>query len=235
MAIEEFRILMGEALEYSRQMEFWGAAFPDCSVYTYEETSNNISEFFLRNVLMVADLTEFEGLNTKSKIRLSRDVLEYKRMLNRIDRAPVEVRMNNFTCTRLNLMLKDDGQHHNHLRSDARVSLLRDLEHDCVRLIQRFGMKPFPPVSNEDAQVGSPYPGLSPETLRELREHHAQIKRTVSYRIEWWAQLIRHFIVKRLRVVAWIILPLGRFALRRHKKRTVAEVYGPRKRRPSHR
>ena len=220
---------MSEALEYSRQMELWSAAFPDCAVYSYEEISNNIAEFFFRNVLLMANLDEFKNLDTRSKVRLSRDVLEYKRLLNRIDMSPVEARMNNFACTRLSLMLKDNGQHENLLAPEARVSLLRDLERDQMVLTQRFGMRPFPTVSNEDVQGWSPYPGLSPGRLKELSEHHARIRRTTTYRIEWWAQAIRHFLVKHLRMAAWIMLPLGRIALSRHRQRTVAEVYGPKK------
>ena len=229
MPIDEFRILMSEALEYSRHMATWSAVFPDCAVYTYEEVSNNISEFFLRNVLQVANLEEFKGLEMRAKFRWSRDVLEYKRMLNRIDMSPVESWMNTFACTRLARMLNDDGQHQDHLAPDARVALLGDLEHGNMLLSQKFGMKPFPALSNDDLQGWSPYPGLSLERARELGEHHARIRRRASYRIERWGQLARYFIVKRLQMVAWIVIPLGHFVLSRHRRKMEAEVYGPRK------
>jgi hypothetical protein len=230
MPIHEFKSLMREALDYSSHMAAWRTVFPDCVIYTYEEGSNNISRFFLRNAIQVANVEGFKGLDSRSKSRWSREILEYKRLLNSMDMSSVNRQMNRFTCDQLARTLSDDGKHQEHLAPDARVELLRELDCGNTHLSDRFGMKPFPGLSVEDLQGWAPYPGLSPDRLREFRKCHARIRRSAHYRVEQWAQLLRYFILHRLSMIAWIMLPLGRFLLSPHKRKMLNDAFGPRKR-----
>jgi hypothetical protein len=214
--IDEFRLFMSEALDYWRHMEIWSAVFPDCAVYAYEEVSNNISDFFLHNVLHLTNTEEFEGVDLRVNVRLSRDVLEYKRMLNGMDISAVDSRMSDLACTELARTLTDDGRYQDYLAPDARAALLREMERGNAVLSETFGMKPFPTLSEDSLKGWAPYPGLSAERARELAERHARIRRGTGYRIERSALLARQFIQQRLPMLAWII-PLGRTLLPRHR------------------
>jgi hypothetical protein len=216
MPIDEFRGFVSEALDYWRHMEIWSAVFPDCAVYTYEQASNNISEFFLRNVLHLTNTEEFEGLDLRVNVRLNRDVLEYKRMLNGMDMSAVDRCMSDIACTQLAWTLTDDGKYPDYLAPDARAALLREIERDNALLSETFGMKPFPALSDDSLKGWAPYPGLSAEKARELAERHARIRRGAGYRIERSALLARQFIQQRLPMLAWMI-PLGRLLLPWHR------------------
>jgi hypothetical protein len=217
MPFDEFRVFFSEALNYRRHMEIWSTVFSDCAVYTYEQTSDNISEFFLRNVLHFTSTEEFEGLDLRVNVRLSRDVLEYKRMLNGIQMSAVDRCMSELACIDLALSLTDDGQYQDYLAPEARAALLRELEGDNARLSETFGMKPFPTLSDDSLKGWVPYPGLSVERARELAERHARFRMGAGYRIERSALLVRQFVQQRLPLLAWII-PLGRLLLPWHRR-----------------
>jgi hypothetical protein len=216
MPIDEFGLFVSEALNYWRHMQIWSAVFPDCAVYTYEEASNNISDFFLRNVLHVTNTDKFEGLNLRSNIRLSRDLLEYKRRLNGTTMSDVDKYLSNLACIKLSRYFIDDGRYQDYLAPRTRVALLREMETNNALLSDAFGMKPFPMVSEASLKAWSPYPGLSAERARALAKQHARIMRSAAFRIERSALLARQFIQERLPTLAWII-PLGRSLLPQHR------------------
>jgi len=216
MPIEEFRVLMTEALDYQRHMEIWSAVFPECTVYSYEQATKSISAFFLRNVLHVTNMEEFEGVDLRANTPLSRDVLEYKRILNRMEMSVVDRYMSDLACTELARRLTDDGRYQDYLAPGARAALLREMKQGNALLSEAFGMNPFPTLSDEVAKTWTPYPGLSPERARELADRHARIRRSAGYRIERLALLMRQFIQQRLPVLGWII-PLGRSLLPHHR------------------
>src|SRR5262245_52402119 len=128
MPIDEFAIFFGEALDYRRHMEIWNALFPDCAVFAYEQASKNISDFFLRNVLHLPSTDEFDGLDARANIRLSRDVLEYKRMLNATHMSKVDRYLSGHACAELARFFPDDGAHHQYLTPPARQALLQNMQ-----------------------------------------------------------------------------------------------------------
>jgi hypothetical protein len=222
MQIGEFRSFMGEALDYWRHIELWSAVFPSCSVYTYEQASNSISAFFLRNVLNL-DTVQFEGVELRDNIRLSRDVLEYKRMLNGRDMSAADRYMSDLACTELARTLHDDGRFQSYLAPEDRAALLAEMEQGNVLLCNTFGMKRFPALSGEDLKMWAPYPGLSAEKAQELADCHARIKSSMGYQIERLALLVRQFIQRHLPMLGWII-PLGRSLLPHHRHSVAARL-----------
>jgi len=223
MPIDEFRVFMREALDYWQHMEIWNTLFPNCSVYTYEQASNSVSAFFLRNVLNLTNTEEFEGVDLRANIGLSRDVLEYKLMLNRKDMSAVERYMSDLACTELAQKLTDDGRYRDYLAPDDRAALLCEMERGNVLLSETFGMNPFPTLSDEGLKAWAPYPGLSAERAWELADCYACIRRSAGYRIERWALLARQFIQQHLPMLGWII-PLGRFLLPHHRHSVAARL-----------
>ena len=148
---EQFRDTAGEALDYARHMRLWRRAFPDCVVYTYEETANDAARFFLRNVLKTGDTEQFEGLDLRVNTSLARDLVEYKRELNKAT-SFVDQRMSNFVCAELERVVTDDGRYRDYLSPEARAKLLRDVEAGNATLSRDFGMTPFPPLTEQSAR-----------------------------------------------------------------------------------
>ena len=134
---EQFRDTVGEALDYARHMRLWRRAFPDCVVYTYEETANDAARFFLRNVLKTGDAEQFEGLDLRVNTSLARDLVEYKRELNRAT-SFVDQRMSDFVCAELERVVTDDGRYRDFLSPEVRAKLMRDVEAGNATLVQRF-------------------------------------------------------------------------------------------------
>jgi hypothetical protein len=221
MSINEFEFFMTEALDYWRHMEIWRSFFPSCAVYTYEEISGDTSEFFLRSVLNLTNVEKFDGLDSRVNIRWSRDVLEYKRILNRMDMSAVDKLMTNIACAQLARNLTDDGRHQEYLSPEARKALLRRTQIGNTLLSDTFGVDAFPTLLEEASQGWTPYPGLSTERARKLANRHKRIRRSAHYRIERWALRARELIQQRLPVLGWMI-PLGRSLLPAHRHSVAA-------------
>ena len=207
--IDEFGIFFREALDYRRHVEIWSAHFRDCAVYTYEQASNGMPDFFLRNVLRLSDTAAFNGLDERMNVRLNRDVLEYKRMLNAEEMSAVDRYLSDLACTELANSRPDATVYKDYLAPQARVALMEAMAEGNAFLSETFAMKPFPAISQDGPQDRAPYPGLSPERAEILAERHARIRRSVRYRIGRQALLAREFIRERLPKLAWII-PFGR-------------------------
>ena len=167
--IDEFGIFFRDALDYRRHMEIWSALFPDCAVYTYEQASNSMSDFFLRNVLHLPDTDEFDGLDVRANVRLSRDVLEYKRMLNAMEMSEVDRYLSDLACTELARSLPDDGGSHDYLAPHTRQALLQEMASGNALLSEKFAMKPFPVILEDNLKHRALYPGT---LCRESRSSH---------------------------------------------------------------
>jgi hypothetical protein len=217
MPIDEFAIFFREALDYRRHLEIWSDLFPDCAVFAYEQASKNISDFFLRNVLHLASTEEFDGLDARANVRLSRDVLEYKRMLNATHMSKVDRYLSGHACTELARFFPDDGAHHQYLAPHLRQALLQDMQSDNSLLSEKFAMAPFPLIVEDSRKDRLIYPGLSTERTRELAERYARIRMSTRYRIGRLSLLLRQFIRQRLPRLSWEIRFRRFLALRRNE------------------
>jgi hypothetical protein len=217
MPIEEFRNFVGEALDYGQHMKIWSAVFPHCTPYNYEQACNSVPTFFLREVLGIDRSEEFEGANSRVNVRLNRDLVEYKRELNREDVSSVERRLSMRACLELGRTLRDESQYQDFLSPHTRAELLRKAEEGNALLTKEFGMSPFRALVEDDLRAWEPYPGLSVEKLKEFDERHARIKRRTGYRIERLVLIAREFFQRRLPMFAWLV-PIG---LREYVKHTL--------------
>ena len=80
-----------------------------------------------RNVLEIGDPEQFDGLDLRVNTSLARDLVEYKRELNKAT-SFVDQRMSNFVCAALERVVTDDGRYHDYLSPEARAKLLRDVD-----------------------------------------------------------------------------------------------------------
>jgi hypothetical protein len=216
MTIDEFRRFFMNALNYFRHMEIWRGFFSEHGVYTYEQASRNIPDFFLRNVLHITDTDNFEGLDLRMNVHLSRDLIEYKRILNNMEMSEVDRYLSNLICTEIARTLPDDRAYDDYLAPDTRETLLREMQSSNTLLSKEFGMEPFPSLDSSK-KYRKPYPGLTPERLDELAARYAHIAKSASFRIGRSALVARQFIEQRLPKLSWII-PLGRHLSEWHRQ-----------------
>jgi hypothetical protein len=216
MRIGEFARFLAEALDYAAHMKLWSAAFTDCTVFNYDQAAHNVSGFFLRQVLGLENIGEFNELDLRLNTRLNRDVLEFKRLLNATETSPVERRINKLVCTELAQRLTDNTSYHDYLTAEDRLSLLAQMKDINSTLCEQFGMVPFSPPSPAELNR-TLYPGLTPRVARELARDLQRIKRTPGYQIERVGLLARRTILRRLSFLSWM-LSLGRWVLPRHRR-----------------
>jgi hypothetical protein len=217
VSINEFGIFFKEALDYWRHLQVWSSFFPDCCIFTYEEAATNTTDFFLRRVLNISELSQFGNLNYRLNTRLGRDVIEYKRMLNSMPMSSVERRMSKIACKEMATLVTDDTQYDDLLAPEAREALMRECDSGNMLLSRKFGAT-FPDLSEGPLKSWRAYPGLSPERLARLSKLHARIRRRTDYQIERWALFTRSLIKQRLPRLAWLI-PLGRSLLPRPRRK----------------
>ncbi len=206
-SIDEFRYFMNEALNYWCHMKIWNAVFPGCCAYTYESVSSNITEQFCREILGLQNVNQFESPDLRMNVRISRDLIEYKRMLNRQEKSPIERYMNSIAFTQLSRTLPDDGKYTDYFTPVAREALLQELEENNGLLRVYFSMPAFPALSNEERNDRAPYPGLSAGKAEEIARLHRRMTRSTGYQIDRLGLLAARFIRKRLTFMAWIISP----------------------------
>ena len=81
----EFLRLIEPALLYNTCMGLWSDIFGEknCAVRVYEAINGDIVRDFLPNVLDIDDIESFTRTNNKANERVSRDLLEFKRTINK--------------------------------------------------------------------------------------------------------------------------------------------------------
>ena len=196
-SVEQFKDSVAEALDYARYMQLWSRNFPDCTVYTYEETANDALRFFLRNVLQIGDTNSFDALDLRVNSTLARDLVEYKRELNKAT-SFVDQRMSHFVCAELQRVIAGDGRY-------QRLSLARSQGEAAARGRARQCASQ-PDLRHEAVSPSSKYGDMdalsrtSSERAKELRQRHERIKRTARYRFERATLLLRQ-ITRKLRAM----------------------------------
>lgn len=213
LSIDEFRLFMAETLDYQRHLEVWNSVFRDCLACSYEAMSGNINDYFIREILSLENAGRFRSLDLRANERLSRDVLEYKKIINRFETSDIEKRLNKQICSELSNAFPDCGKYSEHLTPDKRISLVTEMSKGNEMLVKRFGIKPFPAVSDDFGQRLACYPGLSARRAVQIAHHHARLKRSVGYQVERLGLVAMKIIRGRTPWLSWFI-PIGRSIFR---------------------
>ena len=81
---EAFFQIINPALYYNEHMLAWSDVVGEnnCIVRLYEPAKADIVSDFMKNVLGIGDLAPFASMNRRANERVSRDVLEFKRLRN---------------------------------------------------------------------------------------------------------------------------------------------------------
>jgi hypothetical protein len=185
-AVVDFLITIYDMLDYHRYLSIWRVVFGSnaCSVRAYEAALPNLIEDFVRHFLGSEDISPFKQPHFRANERLSRDVLEYKRLRNE-HILYSEQKLERRIFALVDKRITSPNNNHEYLSPDERADLLSRLEPSMERLRTEFALPAFPRFSLEAARASwQPYPGLSLEKRREIELHYNAVQREVGFRLE---------------------------------------------------
>lgn len=194
-SIADFLPLMEEMLDYAGHLDLWAKSFgaENIVVRSYSQAADRLISDFLEASVGIEDVAGFRPAKENGNTRLNRDILEYKRILNKIPVPRHEAFLNMRALWAISERLGDVHSHQQYLSPEARIRLVEKYARGNARLQERFlrpGMHPlFPALKAPDPRAPahvawSPYPGLSVEKAIEILYHHEKIKRSFSFRAE---------------------------------------------------
>jgi len=187
---EEFFPIIRPALFYDKHMRAWSDAFEEsnCTVRLYEPVKADVVSDFLREVLGIDDIVQFSPSHNQGNERVSRDVLEFKRLRNRTARAnerDIERTILRLVDEKMELRKAEPDYYQDFLSPDQRAELLELVQPEMEALQGNHNVPSFPAFDLERAKANwSPYPGLGPERKREIQWHYDQINMRVAFRLD---------------------------------------------------
>jgi hypothetical protein len=182
--------LVEPMLAYHRNASAWADVFgaDNCTFRSYEAVAGDIRRVFLADALDILDTELFVDEATRDNERVSRDVLEFKREVNRRARADerhIEYRLACQLEERVHLLASEPRAYQEFMSPAERADLLHRLEPEMRSFYSDFGTAPFPAlVSDESLQGWQPYPGLSDGRRAALRREYARISGRPGVRVE---------------------------------------------------
>lgn len=210
--IEEFLGCMRETLHYGRQLRLWGDAFGSgaIKVRNYEAVARRLPEDFLAWGLGIDDPGGFSQLGARVNERLSRDLLEYKRILNRIGLSRADGISATVHVMAMSQTMGDDGRYHNYLGTAQRAALLEDLADDWAALTSiQPGLPPAAASVGTPAEAPSPYGGLSAAAAVEIAYRHWLLCQQPGVRVRALLRRIYEPLRTRFGIVARILAITG--------------------------
>jgi hypothetical protein len=187
---EDFLPIIRPALLYNQNMRSWSDVFgkENCLVRSYERVGADIVGDFMMNVLNIDDLTDFVHLENAGNERVSRDVLEFKRLRNRsasYKERDMERTILRLVDEQLGLRDTEPDYYQDFMSPDERAEFLRLVQPEIEALQASYDVPPFPPFDPKTAKANwSPYPGLGEELRHEIELRYDSINRRVAFRFE---------------------------------------------------
>jgi hypothetical protein len=187
---EGFLCLIEPALFYDRCLRAWADVFgqSNCFVRLYDTVKTDAIGDFSANVLRLQDVSELPHVHNQANERVSRDLLEFKRLKNRTARfgeRHVENAILSLVNEEIGLRREEPASYQDFLSPDDRAGLLRKLQPELDALQASYGVPAFPPFAPETAKASwSPYPGLAQERRQDIECHYERINRRLAFRLE---------------------------------------------------
>lgn len=186
----EFLPIIRPALFYDKHMRAWSDAFGEsnCTVRLYEPVRADIVSDFVGDVMGIDDIVQFSRSHNQGNERVSRDLLEFKRVRNRTARAnerDIERTILRLVDEEMELRKTEPDYYQDFLSPVQRAELLELVRPDMEALQTSHNVPPFPPFDLERAKASwSPYPGLGQERRQEIQWHYDEINRRVAFRLD---------------------------------------------------
>lgn len=178
--------MIEDLLDYHRCLSIWREVFGSsaCAARVHESALPNLIDDFMKNVVGIEDISAFTRPYLWANERLSRDVLEYKRLRN--EHIPFSERqLEREIYALVDRRVTGPNNNHEYLSPDERAGLLSMLEPSMKRLQAEFSLPTFPQLDLDAAKATwQPYPGLSLDKRQEIEFHYNAGQRQIGFRLE---------------------------------------------------
>ena len=187
---DDFLPIISSALSYNTYIESWCNVFgmEDCFVRTYESADGDIVGDFSRHVLDLNLTDAFSRSDAKGNERVGRDLLEYKRLINktaRFSERDVERAILHVIDEAMNMRTAEPPYYQEFLPPHRRARLLKLLQPELEALQRSFDIPPFPRFDLDTALAKwRPYPGLDERRRQEIEVQYDRINRRWRFRLE---------------------------------------------------
>jgi hypothetical protein len=187
---DELLPIIKPALFYDKYIRAWSDVFGDgnATVRLYEPASVDIAGDFVQNVLSIDGVTDFANRGRHANERVSRDVLEFKRLRNRdarFNERDLERTVLRLIEEEMELRKLEPAHYQDFLSPDERAELLELLRPEMEALEASRGLPPFPRFDADSAMASwSPYPGLGWQRRQEIELQYDRINRRLAFRFE---------------------------------------------------
>jgi hypothetical protein len=190
----QFLSLTYPALLYNTYMEQWINIFgsENCGARVYEHATSGIIDDFAHGVLKIRDLSSFVTPRGAVNERMSRDLLEFKRAVNRsvpYEQMSLERKIFQLLDESVGLRETEPDYYQEFLSPDQRGKLLARLSDEMAAFQSSFGLPSFPDFDFAAAQAAwRPYPGLAPARRQMLERQYSDLSSRLRFRVErLWA------------------------------------------------
>jgi hypothetical protein len=186
----DFLPLIEAALFYNTCMSLWSDIFGEkhCIVRVYESINGDIVDDFLLSVLNVSDIDSVAHTSSRANERVSRDLLEFKRTINRSVRfaeRDIERAILRRIDEEMGWRRTEPDCYQDFLSPYERAQLLSRLRPELEALQASHDVPAFPPYDLDRAKANwRPYPGLERRRRQEIEFHYDRINRRLGYRLE---------------------------------------------------
>jgi hypothetical protein len=187
---DEFLPLIEPALFYDLCLRAWADVFgqSNCVIRLYDAVRKDVVGDFAANVLGIQDVSRFPHVHNQANERISRDLLEFKRLKNRSARfgeRHVENAILSLVNEEVGLHRQEPASYQDFLSPDNRARLLRKVQPELDALQASYGVPAFPPFDPKAAKADwKPYPGLRRDRRQAIESHYDQVNRRVAFRFE---------------------------------------------------
>jgi hypothetical protein len=190
VTVDEFLSVVEPALLYDTCMRLWADVFgqSNCVVRLYDTVRTDAVGDFVANVLGIQDVTQFSHVHNQANERVSRDLLEFKRLKNttaRFGERDIDSTILLLVDEEMGLLRGEPDSYQDFLSPDQRAELLRRVQPELDALQTSYDVPAFPPFDLETAKANwSPYPGLGGVRRQEIELHYGRINGRVAFRLE---------------------------------------------------
>jgi hypothetical protein len=187
-SIEALIPLVASALDYNRNLSLWSKQIGEENLFVnnFEQAlKQGILDDFLKLLVGLNNLDDMEYPTTLTNERLTRDILEYKRILNEIEVPIYESELNMYLLWSLSQSMPNESrQLHVYLSLDQRIKLIDQYSVCNEMLTKRFGPTGthssfFQPIISEEHV--STYEGFTTDKKEAIALQHMQMKSKMKF------------------------------------------------------
>jgi hypothetical protein len=187
---QEFLEEIRPKLRYHAYMECWAEVFgrDNCIARSYDAAEADVVTDFVDHVLGAVGMGSRMAASDRANLRLSRDVVEFKRIVNRRVEGHAYARLEQRIFAALMIEIgqsREPESYQDYFSPSERRRLLTDLGSEMASLCAAYGVPPFPPLPAPAVDSEwVPYPGLAEQRRREIERIYREVRKRPDFKAQ---------------------------------------------------